>query len=405
MEKLVFPKDFLWGAATSSHQVEGGTHNNWSEWEKSEGRLYDLAKTGLIEKYGRDNYISGIGADHYHRFKEDFRLAHGLGHTATRFSIEWSRIEPREGYFDADEIRHYQEVVETIKAEAMEPFVTLWHWTMPVWFRDKGGFEKKDNIRYFTEFVAKIVAELPDVTFWITLNEPEIYTVSCYLQGSWPPQKKNPIIAIHVFHNLIRAHLASYDAIKKINPDAKVGIAKNNSYFEAYKDRPLNLFFKALFDHFSNFYFLDHIRNKQDFIGLNNYHHSLIKNGLIRDENKKVSDLWWELYPEAIFHVLYDLKKYNVPVYITENGLADAEDKDRTWFIVETLKNVHRAILNGVDVRGYLHWSLMDNFEWAYGFWPRFGLVEIDYVTKTRNPRASAFVYKKICEENALEIP
>lgn len=398
MEKFVFPKGFLWGASTSSHQVEGGTNNDWSEWEKSEGRLRDLTKQGLIERYGRDNFISGIGVDHYHHFKEDFRMARMLGHNATRLSIEWSRVEPREGYFDADEIRHYQEVLETVKNEGMEPFVTLWHWTMPVWFRDKGGFEKKGNIRYFVEFVEKIVSELPDVVFWITLNEPEIYTAACYLKGSWPPEKKNPIVAFRVFRNLIRAHLDSYDAIKKINRSAKIGIAKNNSYFKADRKHPLDSLSKIFLDGLSNFYFLDRIRHKQDFIGLNHYF------GLDRDNDKKVSDIGWELYPEAIFHVLCDLKKYGVPVYITENGLADAEDKYRSWFIVETLKNVHRAILDGVDVRGYLHWSLMDNFEWAYGFWPRFGLIEIDYKTKARNPRASAFVYKKICEENELEI-
>jgi len=403
MDKLAFPDGFLWGAATSSHQVEGNTDNDWSEWEKSPNRMRNLEKAGLIEKYGRENFISGIGADRYRRFREDFRLAHELGHSAARLSIEWSRVEPREGFFDADAIKHYQEVVKTVKSEDMEPFVTLWHWTVPAWFRDKGGFEKKSNIRYFARFAEKIVAELPGVAFWITLNEPEIYTVTSYWQGAWPPQKQNPIAVLRVFHNLIRAHRASYALIKNINPAANVGIAKNNSYFESYKNRPVNFLLKMLFDYFWNSYFLNRIRREQDFIGLNYYHHNRIKGGAFRNENKKVSDLGWELYPEGIFHVLCDLKKYNVPVYITENGLADAEDKYRAWFIEETLKNVHRAIGAGVDVRGYMHWALMDNFEWAHGFWPRFGLIEIDYGTKVRRPRASALVYKKICEENAIE--
>ena len=405
MDKLVFPNGFLWGVATASHQVEGGTDNNWSEWEKSPSRLRNLEESGLAAKYGCENFISGIGADHYHRFKEDFRLARTLGHTATRFSIEWSRIEPREDYFDADVIRHYREVVKTVKDEGMEPFVTLWHWTIPVWFRNKGGFEKKRNISYFTRFVGKIVTELPDVAFWITLNEPEIYTINSYRRRLWPPEKKNLIIAFRVFCNLIRAHRSSYMLIKNINPAANIGIAKNNSYFEAYKNRPLNFLLKAIADYLWNFYFLNCIRHAQDFIGLNYYFHDRIKGGALhRNENRKVNDLGWELYPEGIFYVLCDLRKYNVPVYITENGLADAEDKYRTWFIKETLKNVHRAIGAGVDVRGYLHWSLMDNFEWAYGFWPRFGFIEIDYKTKARHPRLSAFVYKKICEENACEM-
>lgn len=292
MDKLVFPKGFFWGAATSSHQVEGNTHNDWSEWEKSPARIRNLEKAGLIEKYGRDNFISWIGADHYHRFKDDFRLAREFGHTATRFSIEWSRVEPCEGHFNVDAIEHYREVVKIAKDEGMEPFVTLWHWTMPVWFRDKGGFEKKNNIRYFTRFVEKIVSDIPDVVFWITLNEPEIYTITSYLVGWWPPQRKNPIIAFRVFHNLIRAHRVSYALIKKINPAAKAGIAKNNSYFESYKNRPLNFLLKTILDNIWNFYFLNRIRRAQDFIGLNYYNHCRIKGGIPnRNENKKISDL------------------------------------------------------------------------------------------------------------------
>jgi beta-glucosidase len=404
MDKLAFPKGFLWGAATSSHQVEGGTNNDWSEWERSPGRREALEKTGRIARYGYENFISGAGVDHYNRFAEDFSLARELGHNATRFSIEWSRIEPREGYYDDRAIEHYREVVKAAKENGLEPFVTLWHWTVPLWFRDMGGLENRKNIHYFARFVQKMAMELLDVKFWITLNEPEIYTASAYWDGSWPPEKKNPIAAFRVFHNLIRAHRASYALIKSVNPKAQIGIAKNNGYFEAYKNRPWNLLLKKTLDRTWNFYFLNRIRDAQDFIGLNYYFHSRIKGKPNRNENKKISDLGWELYPEGIYHVLRDLGRYNVPIYITENGLADAKDADRAWFIRETLRYVHRAIEAGVDVRGYLHWSLMDNFEWAHGFWPRFGLVAVDYETKARRPRPSALVYKKICEENAIEI-
>lgn len=403
MEKLEFPKGFLWGAATAAHQVEGGTHNNWSEWEQSPARLAQLERDGLIKKYGRENFISGVAADHYHRYREDFALARSLGHNATRISIEWSRVEPEEGKFDTKAIAHYRDVIAAIRANGMEPFVTLWHWTVPLWFRDKHEFEARGNIRCFVRFAEKMATELPDVKFWITLNEPGVYISGHYLHGEKPPQKKDPFLALVVYENLIRAHRTAYHAIKMARPEAQVGIAKHNIWYEAYQNRAWNQFLKRAANWLMNFYFLDHIKDIQDFIGLNHYFHNRIDGWFGRNENKRTSDMGWELYPEAIFHILVDLKKYRVPVYVTENGLADARDAQREWFLRETLANVHRAIREGgVDVRGYLHWSLMDNFEWQHGFWPHFGLIEIDYATQTRKPRRSALFYKEICEENRL---
>ena len=404
MANLEFPKGFLWGASTASHQVEGDTHNNWSEWEQSPARIAQLKKDGLLEKYGRDNFISGHAADHYRRYKDDFALAHGLGHNATRISIEWSRVEPEEGKFDVEAIAHYRDVVAAIRANGMEPFVTLWHWTVPLWFRDKHEFERRANVHYFVRFAERIVSEIPDVKFWITLNEPEVYTSGSYIRGIKPPQKKDIFLAREVYENLIRAHRAAYEKIKVVSAGAQVGIAKNNVYYEAYKDRAWNVFLKRVADQTLNFYFLDHIKDRQDFIGLNHYFHNRIDGWFGKNENKRTNDMGWELYPEAMFHVLMDLKKYGVPIYVTENGLADAEDRQRKWFIKETLMSVHKAIGEGVDVRGYLHWSLMDNFEWQNGFWPRFGLIKIDYYTQERKIRNSALFYKKICEENAIEV-
>jgi beta-glucosidase len=401
--KLEFPKGFLWGASTAAHQVEGGTHNNWSEWEKSSARIAQLEKNGLIAKYGRENFISGAAADHYHRYKEDFALARALGHNATRISIEWSRVEPEEGKFDAVAIAHYRDVIVAIHANGMESFVTLWHWTVPLWFRDKHEFERRGNIRYFVRFAEKMAAELLDVKFWLTLNEPGVYVSGHYLRGEKPPQKKDPFLALAVYENLIRAHRAAYRTIKAVRPEAQVGIAKHNIWYEAYQNRAWNRFLKCVADWLMNFYFLDHIKDTQDFIGLNHYFHNRIDGWFGKNENARTSDMGWELYPEAISHVLVDLKKYRVPIYITESGLADAHDAQREWFLREMLANVHRAIRKrGVDVRGYLHWSLMDNFEWQHGFWPRFGLIEIDYATQARKPRPSALFYKKVCEENGV---
>ena len=245
MAKLQFPKGFLWGASTAAHQVEGDTHNQWSEWEVSHARLASLEHDGLIQKYGRENFISGAAADHYRRYRDDFRLAHALGHNATRISIEWSRIKPEEGRFDDDAIAHYRDVIAAIRENGMEPFVTLWHWTMPVWFTERGAFEKTLNIPYFIRFIEKMAGALPEVRFWVTLNEPEIYSGWSYALGLWPPQKKNIFTAIKVHRNLVGAHRAAYPAIKKILPDAQIGVAKPLTWFEAYRGRPWNRIMKT----------------------------------------------------------------------------------------------------------------------------------------------------------------
>lgn len=372
-----FPFGFYLGAATSAYQVEGGVKNDWSD----AGEKFDAGKA----------------CDHYNRFEEDFDIAKSLGHNAHRFSIEWSRIEPEQGKFNEKEIEHYRKVIKALKNRGIEPFVTLWHWSLPLWLRDKGGVSSREFSKYFALYAEKIAQELgADVKFWITINEPEIYSTNSYLKGIWPPQKKNLICYLRVFKNLIKAHKKSYAVIKKIQPSAQIGIAKNNIYFDAGEKKFCSL--KILADWWWNFYFLNKIKNYQDFIGLNHYFHNRIKNGKFnQNENLKISDMGWELYPKAIYHVLKDLKKYNKPVYITENGLADAQDKNREWFIKESLKNVVKAINEGVDVRGYLYWSLLDNFEWDKGFWPRFGLVEVDYRTMERKIRPSALEYAKIC--------
>ncbi len=335
-KQIKFPKDFFWGGSTASHQVEGNTHNDWSEWEKSEKRIKSLQSKGLIEKYGIENFVSARCADHYNLFREDFKLAKELGHNATRFSIEWSRIEPEEGHFNDKEIKHYKEVLATLKELGIEPFVSIWHWPIPLWLRDKGGWESKEMPKYFARYTEKVVKAFgKDVKFWITLNEPEIYSTHSYLLGIWPPQKKSLFSYLNVFHNLIKAHKQAYAVIKKINPSAMVGIAKHNVYFEAYQNKLANRIIKELSDWWWNFYFLEKIKDHQDFIGLNHYSHNRINYGFNKNENKILSDMGWELYPEAISHVLKDLKRYNKPIYVTENGLADAQDTRRSWFLYE----------------------------------------------------------------------
>ncbi len=396
---------FFFGASTSSHQVEGGNRNDWSEWElktagekvlKAKGKrwpdhLANLRPSPMDE----DNYVSGRASDHYNRYGEDFEIAKKLGHNAHRFSLEWSRIEPEEGRFNEKEIEHYRRVIAALRVRGLEPFVTLWHWTMPIWFVQKGGWENKENIKFFSRYADKVASELgSDINFWLTLNEPEVNSSMAYISGEWPPNKKSLFKYWCVINNLIKGHRSAYELIKTRFPKANVGIAKNNFFFQS-AGGPINNLKKFFSDWWWNHYFLNNIKDHQDFIGLNYYFHREYG----AEIQNPTSDLGWEICTDGIYPVLLDLKRYGKPIYITENGLADARDIYRESFIRKTLERVWKAIGEGVDVRGYFHWSLLDNFEWADGFWPRFGLVSIDYETLERNIRPSALAYKKLIEE------
>lgn len=405
MEKIDihFPKHFYWGAATASHQVEGGLKNDWTEWEKSSRRIRMLKKKGLIKKYGFSNFISGKACDQYRLYQQDFILAKELGHNATRISLEWSRIEPKKGVFNEKEINHYRKVIKTLRALGIEPFITLWHWTIPCWLINEGGVQSNNFAKYFARYAEKIVSSLRDgVKFWITINEPEVFTSAAYLTGIRPPGKRNIFTSLQVIRHLIAAHRGAYKMIKRIDSNAQVGIAKNNVYFEAAKKKFLNRLLKRIADWWWNEYFLHNISDRQDFIGLNHYYHHKIDRWFNKNEDAIVSDVGWELYPPSVYYVLKDLKKYKKPIYITENGLADASDQKRSWYIFEILKNIYKAISEGIEVKGYLHWTLLDNFEWEKGFWPRFGLIEVDYKTLERKIRPSAYFYRDIIRENGI---
>ena len=388
-----FPKNFYWGSATSSFQVEGVIENN------------DWAEAGRQGK----TPLAGRACSHYDLYEKDFDIVKELGQNAHRFSIEWARVEPEEGRFYDKEIEHYRKVLQALRNRGIEPFVTLWHFTLPLWFAKKGGFENPKAPEIFARYCGYVVERLGDMAkFWMTMNEPMVYAYEGYLKGQWPPFKRNFFAFKKVIKTLVASHLASYNmilrhygmsqnqailcndksshniAISKV----KIGIAKNNIYFENF----------PLINHFWNFHFLNKIKNNLDFIGINYYFHR----NLLKNKNKEVSDMGWEIYPEGIYHVLKELKRYNLPVYITENGLADAKDQKREKFIKEHLRWTWQAIQDGVDVRGYFYWSLLDNFEWAHGFGPRFGLVEMDYKTMERKIRPSAWEYKRICETNSL---
>ncbi|MCK9430485.1 MAG: glycoside hydrolase family 1 protein [Candidatus Omnitrophica bacterium] len=395
-----FPDDFFWGASTSAHQVEGGNiHNDW--W--------------LAEQSGALKEPSGQACRHYELFREDFAIAKELGHNCHRFSIEWSRIEPQEGKFQDSEIQHYHKVITELRNLGMEPVVTLHHFTNPLWFSQKGGWTKFKLQRYFLRFVEKMVREFSgEVKFWITINEPLVYSSHAYLLGCWPPQERSLLKTVKVTLNMAQAHIKAYSLIHKIYQDKAlarpmVSIAANLQAFELCRPTLKNKLAVYLRHKLYNLYFIEILLRKKtlDYIGVNYYSRNLVDVEswgivhLLADTCKhnhhplRKNSLGWDIYPQGLYKLLVSLKKYNLPVFITENGIC-TEDDDLKWdYIREHLGQVYKAREEGVNVLGYIYWSLIDNFEWAEGFAPRFGLVNVDYQNQRRTIRPSA---KKLSE-------
>lgn len=406
---LKFPKKFLWGAATSAHQVEGGTHNQWSVWELENAKSraaqaeYDLSELDSWPRIKQsaksaDNYVSGRAVDHYNRYSQDFDLLKKMNMNAFRFSIEWSRVEPEEGAWNAEAIEHYKKYVMELKKRGIEPIVTLFHFTLPVWFTAMGGFEKKRNVQYFVRFADRIVRELGiHVRYIITINEPEAYVNESYHAGHWPPGVSNKRQMVRVFNNLAYAHNKAANAIHAINRRYKLSIAKNSAYVYAGDDALLSRKSAGIMQYLADDYFLKKVVKTCDFLGVNYYFSDRVYGYRIHNPDERISDMGWDLSPANIQYALERLhEKYHLPIIVTENGLADGEDEQRKWWITQTLIGMQKAMDNGVDLQGYLHWSLLDNFEWDKGIWPRFGLVEVDYETQERKPRPSSVWFGKI---------
>lgn len=404
-----FPKDFMWGASTSAHQVEGGNHNQWTVWELAHAA--QLAKTA-DQRYGHlpdweeiaplakdpNNYVSGRAVNHYELYEEDFKLLKKLNLNTFRFGVEWSRLEPEEGAWNQDAIEHYRSYITKLREMDIEPVINLWHWTAPIWFIDKGGFEKSANLKYFDRFVKKISDEYGHlIRYVITLNEPNNYVSFGYLLGSWPPGQKNLVKAIWTYRNLARAHRQAYKILKRHHPEMQIGVAAQLANIQA--KRPHNLFDEMstkIMRYVWNWWFLRRIRKQQDFVGFN-YYFSDYYSGLFKRHNPKtpLNDMGWYMEPEGLYPLLLRIwSRYKKPIIVTENGVADAKDEYRRWWIEESIVAMQRALSEGVKIKGYFHWSLLDNFEWGDGFWPKFGLVAVDRehgMKRTIRPSAKWF--------------
>ena len=388
-----FPSNFLWGAATSAYQVEGNNANSdWWPWEKQTG-----------------HQNSGDACRHYERYEADFDLAKGLNHNAHRFSIEWARIEPNSGEFSQDQLQHYIKVVKALRQRGLEPFATLHHFTNPIWLSDMGGWENPKSVEFFVRYSEYVVRALaPYVHYWMTINEPTVYFSHAYIYGLWPPQKKSYLKAKDVHDNFVRAHVEAYRRIHTIYAELNlskpsVSIAQS---VQAYVPCPglFNRMAARLRDKLFNFELLDQLKkhNTLDFIGINYYSRQRVelqRFGLINfladicthdHDPVKKNFMGWDIYPAGLQQLLLELKEYRVPVFITENGICTGDDELRWEYVSNHLRSVHAAMQQGVDVRGYLYWSLLDNFEWDKGFAPRFGLIDINYQTFERTIRESA---------------
>jgi len=401
--KHSFPKRFLWGAATAAHQVEGGNHNQWTIWELENAKAKAAQASFIYDHYDSwdrisseakrpQNYVSGVAADHYNRYEEDFDLLQKMHMNAYRFSVEWSRIEPEEGTWDAQAVMHYRDQLLSLKKRDIEPMVTLFHFTLPVWFANKGGFAKRSNVKYFTRFAHRIVSELGSgVRLIITINEPEVYVMQSYLTQDWPPAERNRLKALWVYNNLAYAHRQAAKAIHGLSRRYKVSIAKHSAYFYAGDDAWLSRMSAGIAQYIADDYFLKKVIRHCDFLGVNYYRTFRIYGYRVHESEEKVNDLHWHMGPADIQYALERLNtKYNKTIILTENGLADGRDQDRKWWITQTILGMQKAMENGVKIEGYFHWSLTDNFEWAFGMWPRFGLAAIDYSTGQRTLRPSA---------------
>lgn len=390
--KSEFPPNFFWGASTAAHQVEGGNHNQWSVWELSVAkeqaatahqRLSWLPAWESIKDQAENpsNYVSGAGVGHYKKYKEDFDLARKLNLNAFRFSIEWSRLEPKEGVWDEKELDHYRTYIKELRKRGLEPFLNLWHWTQPVWFEKKGGFTKRENLQYFERFVQKIADEYgDDLAYVITLNEPNVYSSFSFAMGEWPPQEKSWIKASFVIWHLVLAHKRAYRILKDKKPSLMVGVAAQLANIQA--KRPHNFIDEIAtkwMRWFWNWWFMNRIKRQQDFIGFNYYFTDYYRHFKRNNPQVPLSDLGWYMEPEGLYPILLRIwAHYRKPIIITENGVADEADQYRQWWLEETIVAMERALSEGVQVAGYFHWSLLDNFEWAYGWWPKFGLIGVD---------------------------
>lgn len=417
---LRFPSAFKWGVATAAHQVEGNnTNNDWWAWEQQAGHIKDGSRSALACNWWADA-------------ESDLDRAAAMGLNALRLSVEWSRIEPCPGRFSTPALERYAGILRGLRQRGLEPMVTLHHFTSPLWLAEQGGWENPQTVDLFARFAGRVVEALgPYCDLWCTVNEPNVYAYSGYLQGHFPPGKSDFATAMHVLRQMLRGHAAAYREIHRLQPQARVGLAHNMRVFDpARAASPLDRAAAWLPDRSFNWTLLTaltrgrwtlplgrgsarEVQGTLDWFGLNYYtrdhvvfdrrqRHSLFARQMHVSGVELLDGNYGEFYSRGLYRFLAQLARLGLPILITENGLPDDDDDQRPRYLVAHLREVARAIAEGVPVQGYYHWTLVDNFEWAEGWTLRFGLIALNVETQERTPRKSAELYAEIARSGTL---
>lgn len=433
-----FPKSFLWGASTSAFQVEGSPLADGA----GQSIWYRFTHTpGLVV----NGDTGDVASDHYRCWEEDIRLMRDLGLNAYRFGIAWHRILPDGiGRVNAKGLDFYRALVDGLLENNIQPLITLFHWDLPAALEDRGGWLNPDIASWFAEYAQVCYRALDDrVDLWTTLNEPWVVTDGGYLHGALAPGHRNLFETPIASHNLLRAHASAVEAYRA-EGQHQIGIVVNIEPKYPASDKPEDLEATARADAYMNRQYLDpiffgtypaemkeifgeawpdfpaedleHIRRPLDFLGINYYTRSVtchnpdakpVQAGRVKQRQATHTETDWEVYPQGLADTLLGIRQRygNIPLYITENGAAfydpptaegEVNDPLRVDYFREHLKVARRVIQEGVDLRGYFAWSLLDNFEWSLGFSKRFGIIHVDYATQRRTPKASARFYAEV---------
>lgn len=429
-ENLKFPKPFLWGVASSEYQGSGSVtckNANWTEWEKNPEHI---RSGGASKKSNR----------HFNVIQRTINQLKELGCNTYRFSVDWSLVEPREGVVNEAVITHYGRIINHLIKAKIQPVITLYHFSHPKWFENKGGFENEDNIKYFVRFARRIFNRYSDrVKYWITINEPGVYAMHGYFKGTFPPGKATTIfekgslnLVAKVTSNLLYAHHAAYAALKNCKRGASCHVGITHQFFqcEVTDDALKEIaqfyelgYHKMIYDCLKTGKFeLSHpvwgeagvrelkpAQKMMDFIGIDYYTSPLItlesalkKQTTCRSENGEyMTDMGYRSYPEGLKKVLKECyQDLGLPILITGCGIPDREDTHRAQWIREHLQAVHQAIQEGVIIKGFCYWTLNDCWEWNEGFSPKFGLYEYNFNTHQPKLRSGAREYMRIIQQN-----
>ena len=406
LDQTNFPDSFEWGVATASHQIEGNNNNNWSDFENRTG----------IEK-------SGEACNHWNLWKTDFDLIEELGVSNYRFSVEWSRIQPEKDSWNEEAVEVYSEMVDDLLKRRIKPVVTLHHFTHPIWFEELGGFSQKENIPFWVDYCERLFDALGDrVKDWCTVNEPEVFSIMGYHMKMFPPGQRSVFKTIKVMRNMVDAHSQVYHRLKSKSSEIRVGLAKNVTLFDPLSRwNILHWITSIVLEYIWNGAIISALRKGRmfgkripgakssiDFIGLNYYTHVLTSPflpqtteiELPKRKNEVMTDFGYPMYAEGLERAVKKLSKLKVPIEITENGVADSEDKIRPEHLKRHLWMISELLKKGYDIRSYFHWSLFDNFEWAEGYKLRFGLYNVNYETQERTLRESGKLYQSIINKS-----